>query len=270
MALFALPRRLPACLFGLLAIIAGCGSDHQQSTAIDVPGSGVLGAVVFQTPGATFPYAYAWYAPLSNSSACTSNSYGNCILSVCPASYSNPGVSAGLVTVAAGGWSVQLGFGDQGYASLTNPPQTAWASGETVSFTAAGSNAVPAHQGTETAPSFPTVSGPDLTQALTIDRTRDLPLSWHAPDADEVEFQLDSHPSSATAAGDSISVSCVYAASIGVGALPAAAMAGLLPNGADRSATLTVSAENVSSVKFGDWSIGFRAQASVQADVTVQ
>jgi hypothetical protein len=268
MALFALPKRLPACLFGLLAIIAGCGDDHQQSTATDAIGLGVIEAAVLRIPVSDYRDAYAWYGP-PNFSLCTCDYYGNCTLCVCPYSVSNHGVSAGLITVAAGGWSVQLEFGDQGYTNLADPPQTPWVSGETVSFTAAGSNAVPAHQGTESAPSFPTVYGPDLTQELTIDRTRDLPLSWQAPDADEVTFDLSSGSSGAVA-GDSITVRCTYAASIGVGALPAVAMAGLLPNGADRWAHLTVSAGNVSSVKFGDWSIGFRAQAGIQADVTVQ
>jgi hypothetical protein len=114
------------------------------------------------------------------------------------------------------------------------------------------------------------VSAPNFTALLTIDRTQDLVVSWTPLDADQITIYLSSGPPANGLAGDSVSLACSYAASLGAGALPAAAMAALPPSGTDRTATLQVSADNRSTVTVGDFALWFSAGASVQNDVTLE
>jgi hypothetical protein len=129
--------------------------------------------------------------------------------------------------------------------------------GGAVTFTAAGAE-VPAFSQMVNAPSFLTVSAPDVAAPLAIPRATDLALTWSsAPSATDVIVQL----SGMDAAGRA-TVTCSYDSSTASVTVPSAALMAI-PAG---TGTISISTTAVATTRAGAWQIEVRAGFTAISD----
>jgi hypothetical protein len=218
---------------------SGGGSTSNSATTSGSGGSGgatsgpkKLGAVsvLQQLAGATWtgvvsPVFYeAEGAPI----ACTKSTAGDCEILDC--TFDDPSGntpvthrSAGVVTV--GGTTQPFSISpaaDSTYAAATTMTQL-WTEGATIDFAASG-DVVPAFSGSVVGVASLTLTSPSLASgSITVDRTKDLAVTWTGGAAGTATAML-TRLEQVGAASHSVTVACTWAPSAATGTVPAAAL----------------------------------------------
>lgn len=165
---------------------------------------------------------------------------GACRVSVCnPGSQLPPAIpparSAGVVTVSGANVPITLTPDHNDvYSSFSAMSQLAWPGDNTLTLIAAGAD-VPPFQLSAVAPSLVTLAAPATPGSqLTIDRSRDLTMSWSGGRNGTVELTLSSHTPSTL-----VDIACDAPAGAGRMVVPQAVLATLLAAPTSRTWTLS-------------------------------
>ncbi len=207
------------------------GSVYIQSyDAMNVPGTPTRGGSAgagFYTSGETCPIM---------------DTIGPCDVVACSFTSTGP-VNAGAITVTGTRQPITLATGRDGTYDLFQATAPLYAGGETITFDAAGAD-VPAFEVDIMAPHEVHITAPaEPATVLTINRSRDLNVTWSGGNAGRLQIVLYGPGQGAE------SLFCRFAANAGTGTIPMAALA-MLGAGQGSFAMATIDLAEVSA---GDW-----------------
>jgi hypothetical protein len=266
---------------------SGNGSGGASSSASDGTGAGEAtggGAPNIETYGSVGLYsnayvvaqtsvmnsgAFAGYFPAvapPAASPCTSRSEGECTFTRCTiAPSTDPGVEpipsldAGAITVTGANRSIALTHDGMNYTFESSSSEGLYEGGESLTFAVAGSDLLPAVQGTLVAPDPVSVTSPDVSAPFTIDRSNDFTLSWSEGTNGQVAMYLSTSRSENGQVVESSSVRCSVPLTDNQLVVPASLLADMLPTGPTDYGSLNIETLSESVVVEGTTQTTFRA-----------
>lgn len=251
--------RSSALLALALVATAGCGGDETNGAGGGGgDDTGGRAAVVVRTERVksgpltnSFGSMAATFLPTAAVPACSSTTFGECVLETCsPAGATpKPAPEAGPITLGGGAKTLKLTPATDGTYPAYAGSELLWNGGETLMVSAAGGAAVPAFSISLPAPSKLSVTDPmPNLGVVTGQKGKDLTVRWSGGASTPTVVRV-----STTASGKEYTLRCSFTG--GSGTVPSAGLSAL-PGG---SLTLAVDARSDAMVTAGKWTVAATA-----------